>query len=60
MTLENQIKDLLAITLDQAGEVIVRMRENGVEVDHVNKRVLHMEAKIAAQEIGVLVRRFVK
>lgn len=58
--IRDQIKDLLAITLDQADEVIARMQENGVDIDRVNKRVLHLEAKIAAQEIGVLVRRFVK
>lgn len=48
-----RIAGLLAITLDKAKEVIVRMQENGVDLDKVNKRVLHMEAKIAAQEIGI-------
>lgn len=48
-----RIAELLAITKDQAKEVVARMQENGVDLDRANKRVLHMEAKIAAREIGI-------
>ena len=49
----SRIAELLAITKNQAIEVITRMKENGVDVHAVNKRVLHIEAKIAVQEIGI-------
>lgn len=48
-----QIAELLAITKEQSKEVISRMLENGVDLLKVNKRILHMEARIAAQEIGI-------
>jgi len=52
-----QIAELLALPLDKAKQVILRMDENGIDIFNVNKRVLHMEAKIAAKEIGVLIRK---
>lgn len=55
--MHKQIAELLALPLDKAKEVVSRMQENGVDITRVNKRVLHMEAKIAAQEIGVLIRK---
>lgn len=57
MSAIKQISELLAIKPDMAKEVISRMQENGVDIHGVNKRVLHMEAKIAAQEIGALIRK---
>lgn len=60
MTIRKQIRELLAVTEGQAKQVHERLIETGIDINYISKAKLHLEIKIAANDVGVLVRKHVK